>query len=361
MAYKNVKNVSLSTNKPETLYRHIRDFLTATGLYNTTTGVGGWTAVYNYEQTPGVVTANDWCWLKTTGESGLWDFRVFMKVTSSGIISNVNMGLYNTSGTNPSFVTTGGLSTEAIATPANWTAFYLYADKDFCTIVVRAGTTNYIHRFGIALCYMPGTQADPQTLAVQASSGVPATFTVPNATREGWAVNNRMIHCSWDRDGSTNGGRVEVSKITAVNTGTNQITVDSLTYIYPVGSMVASVLSYVIDSTVAKITSTYITGLSQNADSNAGWAAQFALCVTPNVIADNTSMASSYTGGGVIAHPIILSMYNFSGVILCLPLWNLLVRKRTIEEEVFNDGTNDYRYFSIYNDTTTYGLLMKEV
>jgi hypothetical protein len=349
MAYKQVTNVALSTDKPKVLFQHIRDFLTATGLYNTTTGVGEWTVINSYYAVNSTtLTDNDWCLLQTTGETGVWDFRILIKVTSLGIISWSGQVWSGLSGSSPTVSYRCGLSTECIATPANWTAFYLYADKDFCAIVVRAGTTNYIHRFGIAENINPEYMA-PLSILSATTSGSSKQMSVSDSSNALLAVNNRVQLLDY-----TTG--TESGLITANDTGTDIVTIDSNTYAYTTGAKMCSLFPYVVDGVLSKsYTSSLYLMCTQFAGT--GSATCGAIDYRYNSLIDTTQ--PNPFNQKFVAQRASFQQQNSGATLVRLPSWILFTRKRSTEEEVHTVGSDTYRYFSFFNDTS-FGFLYKE-
>ena len=223
MAYKNVVNIALSTDKPKTVFQYVRDFLTATGLYNSTTGVGGWTVINSfYAVNSTTLTDNDWCLLKTTGETGVWDFRVLLRVTSTGLQCWSGTTWSGLTTANPSVSQRFGINGDCIITPANWTNLYIYADKNFCAIIIRAGSTTWHQRFGIAENLIPEYMA-PLPLLAATTSGSNKQMSVSDSSNPLLAVGNRVQLLDY-----TTG--TEASQITANDTGTDIVTVDANNY-----------------------------------------------------------------------------------------------------------------------------------
>lgn len=351
MAYKTALDITLTTDKPKVVYQHIRDFLTGTGLYNSTTGIGEWTVTNFFEATPGVITDNDWFLIKTTGETGAWDFRVLVKVTSLGIISwsGFNWGSLTT--VNPTVTTRVGLSTECIATPANWTALYLYADKNFCAVVIRAGTTNYVHRFGICDMVYPAS-TNPVGILSNTSSGSNINVSLADSSPSQFDVGKRITFFDYNQSSS------ETSQITANNTGTDIITVNVNTYQYfSATTKVNPFFPYVLDNVLSKsLSSTCTTFVLLTVDGQG-----------PNSAGGYLYSVASYDGitpnpftMQFVAHRVLYSPANSGGTVFAMPSWHLVTKKRSTEAEAHTDGTNNWRYFSYFNDTSTMGFLFKE-
>lgn len=350
MAYKQVINLSLVTDKPKTLFKHIRDFLTATGLYNSTTGVGEWTITNSfYAVDASTLTDNDWVLLKTTGETGVWDFRVLMRVTSLGIQMWSGHGWGGLTTNTPTISNRIGASAEILATFSAWTAAYIYADKNFCAIFVRAGTATYMHRFGIAENVMPEYMA-PLPILSATTSGSNKVMSVSDSSNTLLAVGNRV--CLFDyTTGSEN------SQITANDTGTDMITVGANQYAYSTAGYICSFFPYLIDSVIAKLyyTSCYSFSNPTGPDGYQSYPFGY-LCPTPNILSD-AGLPNAFNQK-FPAERVLLASTNIC-TSLVLPSWILLTKKRATEEETHTLGSDTYRYFNFYNDTT-YGFLLKE-
>lgn len=356
MAYKNAKNITLSTDKPQTLYRHIRDFLTGTGLYNGTTGVGGWTVLFQYESVPGNVSLNDWCLIKTTGESGTWDFRLYLRNTTLGIIAFGMLGITNTTAATPTYVTALGMTGECLTLPATWTAAYLYADRDFLVVVLRTGTTNVMHRIGIARNLEPAAH-QPQALLSATAAGSNIQCSVTNSNHPHWNVGNRIQFFSWEVSGGA-GGRVETSQITNNDTTTNIVTMASQAYTYPIGASICTFFPYIADSTVAKSNFTGMQAINMGLEQTTPGT------ITPGISSplavDATHATNLYTGKFHAQTPYLASSGAGGGASLLFPEWFFYTKKRAVEEEVHTDGTSNYRYFSMHSDAAV-GVLLKDV
>lgn len=350
MAYKQALNISLSTDKPKVVYQHLRDFLTGTGLYDSTTGIGEWTVINYYEATPGVITDNDWFLIKTTGETGVWDYRVLFKVTSLGIVSWSGCNWSGLTTVNPSVTNRIGVTTEIIATPANWTALYLYADKNFCVIVIRAGTTNYVHRFGICDMVIPEYTA-PVGILANTTTGSNINISLADSSPAQFEVGKRIM--LFDYSAINN----ETSTITANNTGTDIITVgnNSIAY-FAATTKINSLFPYMLDTVVSKQAGAtmmhfcvFYDGSGSASSSSMMYGFGVADSITPNPFTLK-----------FLAQKIIFVPASAGGACVTLPSWILICKKRSTEAEAHTDGINNWRYFSYFNDTVTLGFLLRE-
>lgn len=350
MAYKQVINLPLVTDKPKTLFQHVRDFLTATGLYNTTTGVGEWTVINSfYAVNSTTITDNDWVLLKTTGETGEWDFRVLIRVTSLGIQSWSGQGWSGLATNNPSVTYRDGVTTECFSTPANWTALYIYADKDFCAINVRAGaTTTYLHRFGIVENIIPEKMV-PLPLLAATTAGASKVMSVSDSSNPLLAVGNRVQLLDY-----TTGA--EVSIINANDTGTDLVTVDNNSIAYTTAGWMCSFFPYVIDNVQSKGYSSslvsFCTQFTGTGSGNVGY-------IDYRVISLVDTVQPNPFNQKFVAQRVSLGSQTSGATQIRLPSWILFTRKRATEEEVHTIGADTYRYFSFFSDTT-FGFLYKE-
>jgi hypothetical protein len=350
MAYKYATNIALSTDKPKTVFQHVRDFLTASGLYNTTTGVGEWTVINSYYAVNSTtLTDNDWCLLKTTGETGVWDFRILIKVTSAGIQCWSGTVWSGLTGSSPTVSQRYGINGECITTPANWTALYLYADKDFCAIIVRAGTTTWHQRFGIAVNLIPEYMA-PLPLLAATTSGASKQMSVSDSSNSLLAVGNRVQLLDY-----TTGS--ESSQITANDTGTDIVTVGSNQYGYSTAGYLCSMFPYLVDGVIAKLY--YSSFYSFTNPTSEGYNSYPFGYMSPIANVTSDTVTPCPFNQKFPAERVIVAVQNSGGCSLVLPSWVLLTRKRTVEEDVHTLGSDNYRYFHFHADTL-YGFLMKE-